>query len=41
MSMGKTANRMTSIMLAVADELHLKIADVIIQSKSQRYQFAV
>jgi len=33
MSISKTGNRMTSIMLAVADELHLKIADVIINPK--------
>lgn len=33
MTMGKTANRMSSIMLAVADELHLKVADVIINPK--------
>lgn len=29
----KTANRMTNIVLAVADELHLKIADIIINPK--------
>jgi NTE family protein len=33
MTMGKTANRMTSILLAVADELHLRIADVVINPK--------
>ncbi len=32
-SIAKTGNRMTSIMLAVADELHLKIADVVINPK--------
>jgi len=33
MNFGKTSNRMTSIVLACADELHLKIADYIINPK--------
>ena len=32
-SFSKTANRMTGIVLAVADELHLRIADIIINPK--------
>jgi NTE family protein len=33
MNFGKTSNRMSSIVLACADELHLKIADFIINPK--------